>query len=760
MEKADVFSKLYEIVGRRQMNKSEFWAKYAKQLNEKQLQAVCAVHGPVLLLAVPGSGKTTVLMTRLGYMLFCEGISPQNILTLTYTVAATRDMERRFGEIFGGRSGNGVDGDGVGEKDVGRELVLGSRLEFRTINGICAKVIQRYAGMIGKKAFELVTEEKELGRVLTNIMVSYMEEYPTESDVNGMKTLITYCKNMLLSESEIQKLGEQEGVPLWEVYRAYNAYLREHGLMDYDDQMLYAYRLLKQVPELLRFYQERYRYICVDEAQDTSKIQHIIIKLLAGENGNLFMVGDEDQSIYGFRAAYPEALLAFEREHTGAQVLVMDQNYRSGAGIVAVADRFIGRNQDRHEKHMVAVRETEAEVRVTELKGRANQYGYLCKVAADCSRETAVLYRDNESALPLIDLLLRQGISYRMRGMDMGFFTHRVVTDVTNILRFAQDPYDTELFLRIYFKCKTYLKKPQAEQLCRISETENIPVLDAVDELRDVSDVVRGKCKAFQTHLRNMLDETPGKALYRIETPLGYGEYLERNHIDGNKLFILRMLAKQEEAVNGFLERLQKLRLLLQEGRQDEECQFILSTIHSAKGLEYERVYLLDVCDGVFPAQAIGPKTAATSQERKAFEEERRLFYVGMTRAKDELILFQLADRESCFVREVRSALGRNAQETGRGDRAAMAQTPRRKREVRKAYEIYAGKADTGKDSVNVELIIGERVIQRKYGAGVVNDVEYDAAGRASKFTVVFDSGVEKAFMFPIAFRSGMRLEG
>lgn len=740
------------------MDKSEFLEKYARQLNDKQLQAVCAVHGPVLLLAVPGSGKTTVLVTRLGYMLFCEKIAPQNILILTYTVAATRDMERRFGEIFGGRSGKGVDGDGVGGKDAGGEFALDGRLEFRTINGICAKAIQRYAGMIGKRAFELVTEEKELGRILTNIMVSYMEEYPTESDVKGMKTLITYCKNMLLSETEIKKLGEQEGIRLWEVYKTYNAYLREHGLMDYDDQMLYAYRLLKQVPELLRFYQERYQYICVDEAQDTSKIQHIIIKLLAGENGNLFMVGDEDQSIYGFRAAYPEALLAFEQEHPGAQVLVMDQNYRSGAGIVSVADRFIGRNHDRHEKHMVAVRDTVAEVHVTELKARANQYGYLCKVAADCSRETAVLYRDNESALPLIDLLLRQGIPYRMRGMDMGFFTHRVVTDVKNILRFAQDPYDTELFLRIYFKCKTYLKKTQAEQLCRISVTENIPVLDAVDELRDVSDMVRGKCKAFQTHLRNMADETPGKALYRIETPLGYGEYLERNHLDGNKLFILRMLARQEESVNGFLERLQKLQGVLQEGRQDMECKFILSTIHSAKGLEYERVYLLDVCDGVFPSQVIRPQTA-TYQERKTFEEERRLFYVGMTRAKDELILFQLADRESCFVREVQSVLGRGTQETKRGDRADTGQTSRQKRNGRKAYDVYTGKADTGKNSVDFELIIGERVVQRKYGAGVVNDVEYDVAGRASKFTVVFDSGVEKAFLFPIAFQSGMRLE-
>lgn len=705
------------------MDKQVFLTQYVSHLNENQLKAVQTIHGPVLMLAVPGSGKTTVLVHRLGYMLFCEGICPGNILTLTYTVAATNDMACRFAAIFG--------------EEYAKEL------EFRTINGICAKVIQRYAQMIGKPAFNLITDEKMTGKILTDILVKNLPEYPTESEVKNTKTLITYCKNMLLSEDEIREKGEQEGIPLLEIYMEYNKYLRNHQLMDYDDQMIYAYRLLKGSSKLLHFYQEKYKYICVDEAQDTSKVQHIIIGLLAGKNGNLFMVGDEDQSIYGFRAAYPEALLNFEKDHPKAQVLVMDQNYRSNAKIVSAADRFIQNNQSRHKKHMVATRAAEKEIDVIELKSRANQYSYLIKVAENCSRETAVMYRDNESALPLIDQLDRQKIPYRMKSVDMAFFTHRVVTDVTNILRFALDPYNTELFLRIYFKCQTYLKKNQAEHLCRISQEKKIPVLDAVEDLMGMNGMVKGKCKSFATHLKNMVTESPAKALYRIETPLGYGEYLERNNIDTNKLFILKQLAYQEKSVEGFLARLDELCDMLKHSRQDANCPFILSTIHSSKGLEYDRVYLMDVCNGVFPNQVLRGK-GATPEEKKTFEEERRLFYVGMTRAKNELHIFRLADTGSCFIKEMRGI-----QSNQTTTRSLI--SDRYKKTARQAPKI------TLVDEF--ELIIGERIVQKKYGAGVVSDVWYDEEGNVSRFMVTFDTGEEKTFVFPVAFSSGMRLE-
>ncbi len=708
---------------RKVMKKEEFLTQYAAHLNEKQRKAVQTVQGPVLLLAVPGSGKTTVLVHRLGYMLYVEGIRPENILTLTYTVAATKDMSRRFASVFGEE--------------------YGGALEFRTINGICARIIYRYGQMIGRSAFELVKDEKMTGKILTDILIGQLPEYPTESDVKGARTLITYCKNMLLPEEEIRKLGEKEGIPLPEIYKEYNQYLREHGLMDYDDQMLYAYRLLKGSPELLQFYRDKYRYLCVDEAQDTSKIQHIIIGLLAGKNGNLFMVGDEDQSIYGFRAAYPEALLNFEKDHPGAQVLVMDQNYRSGAKIVAAADGFIQRNSARHEKHMTAVREEGSEIHYIELRNRLNQYGYLAKVADGCLRETAVLYRDNESAIPLVDQLERRGIPYRMKNVDMAFFTHRIVADVTSIIKFAFDPGNTELFLRIYFKCQTFLRKDQAEQLCRISARKRIPVLEAVDYADGINGLVTGKCRALATHLKNMRKETPSKILFRIETPLGYGEYLDRNNMDRNKLAILKVLAYQETSAAGFLSRLGYLQNILKNQKGEADCPFILSTIHSSKGLEYDRVYLMDVFDGVFPDKTAGQSASATEQEKKDFEEERRLFYVGMTRAKNELSVFKISDRESCFIKEMRRPSGKK--------RAAAAG----------GREMMPG----NRVPDDYDPVIGERVVQIRYGAGTITDVEYDGGGEAGdgktgRFTVTFDSGRERIFRFPAAFQAGMMLEG
>ena len=617
------------------MDKSLFLNKYTSHLNEEQKKAVVTVNGPILLLAVPGSGKTTVLVNRLGYMILCEGIDPKSILTLTYTVAATNDMKRRFISIFGEEAA--------------------SDLEFRTINGVSYKIIQKYGKMKGKTPFDVLSDEKEVARVLTKIMSEVMSEYPTESDVKSAKTLITYCKNMMLSDDEIKKEGEKATIDLLTIYKAYNKYLKENSLMDYDDQMVYAYKLLTLSEDLLRYYRNEFKYICVDEAQDTSKIQHKIIELLAGTNGNLFMVGDEDQSIYGFRAAYPEALLDFEKVHSNAKVLVMNKNYRSNAKIVDMADLFIQNNKLRHEKHMVATRGPGSDVNFIELNKRYNQYSYLAKVAENCRIETAVLYRDNECAIPLIDMLERENIGYRIRGGDFAFFTHRVVTDVLNIMRFALNPKDTELFMQIYFKCKTYLRKPQAESICALSKEKNISVFEAISHAEDLNPHVKTKCKALRTNLRNMLDETPAQALYRIEKSMGYGDYMDSKNLDYDKLFLLRMLAFREETIQSFLNRIEYLRDKLKESEPDHSCNFILSTIHSSKGLEYDRVYLMDVFDDILPSNPSGHFGFSEKDEQRQYEEERRLFYVGMTRAKDDLTIFTSEDNVSTFVDDLKN---------------------------------------------------------------------------------------------------------
>ena len=658
------------------MTDKEFIDKYGQNLNNEQIAAIRSVEGFVLLLAVPGSGKTTVLVNRLGYMLYVKGIRPENILTLTYTVAATKDMARRFETLFG--------------------KAFANLLEFRTINGICYEIIREYGRRIGKKPFDLITDEKVSGKILTDIYTKVMEEYPTESDIKNVRTLITYCKNMLLTEAEIKKRGEDEGLDLLKIYTLYNAELKARSLMDYDDQMIYAYRMLKSSVDLLSFFKDRYKYICVDEAQDTSKSQHMIISLLAGENGNLFMVGDEDQSIYGFRAAYPDALLNFEKDHSSAKVLVMDKNYRSNAKIVETADLFIQKNFNRHKKHMCAEREASNEINYVTLKSRRSQYKYLLEMSGSNDSQMAILYRDNESILPLVDLLERENFSYRIKSADMSFFSSRVVVDVTNILKFALNPSDSALFMNVYFKFQTYLRKPEAEKMCHIADAKHSGILDAAEAL-NLNKRVLGNVRSLRTHFRNMASESPSKALNRIDKYMGYGDYLKDNNISANKI-------------------------------EDYKANLILSTIHSSKGLEYDNVVLMDVINGVFPSKIIKNFKSATPQEKRDYEEERRIFYVGITRAKDNLTILKYDDAPSLFTGEL---------------------SPKKK----KSAPITSGA------NIPDNLIIGERITQTKYGEGIIKDISWDDDEVPTKFTVEFDNGIERKFVYPFAFTTGMRIK-
>lgn len=653
------------------MTWTEFRNRFSIQLNQQQESAVQSVEGPVLLLAVPGSGKTTVLVTRLGYMIFCKGIAPERILTVTYTVAATKDMAERFACRFGAE--------------------MAERLEFRTINGICARVIQYCSWKSGRTAFSLLTDEKRIAAMLSGIYQRIEHSYPTESDLQNVRTLITFIKNRMLGEEEIRALEKDAEIQLLRIYKAYNAELREHQLMDYDDQMVYAYTMLQRFPWLREHFQQQYPYICVDEAQDTSKIQHAIIALLASRTENLFMVGDEDQSIYGFRAAYPDALLEFEQHHPGAQVLLMEENFRSDASIVRAADRFIQKNTLRHEKHMQPARPKQREIREIPLANRKAQYSYLLKVAEGCTAAyaadqeqravaadevkeradggpatdalhadkrrslspIAVLYRDHECALPLIDLLERNGVPYKMRNADIGFFTNRVVLDICNIIRLAENPLNTELFMQLYYKLGTYLRKQDAQSIADISQLEGLSVWDVALKHGGLNAYTKGKVRAIQTHMRNMLKESAGRAIYRIVEYMGYREYMERSEIKDTKLDILRILADQEDSPRHLVDRLEKLRQVLKEKSSERDCPFILSTIHASKGLEYDSVYLLDVIDGVLPAQIPKDLKKAEKTELEAYEEERRLFYVGITRAKDQLYVFTMKTQHSAFCDEL-----------------------------------------------------------------------------------------------------------
>ena len=651
------------------MDWNEFVNTFPIQLNQQQQEAVQSTEGAVLLLAVPGSGKTTVLVTRLGYMIYCRNIHPESILTVTYTVAATKDMSKRFSDRFGEE--------------------MAEKLEFRTINGICARIIQYYGRKIGKTPFELVKEEKNTTGMLVKICQEHGMGYPTESDLKNVRTMITYIKNMMLNEKEIQKLEEESDIRIRGIYQAYCSQMREKKWMDYDDQMLYAYKMLRMDSRLLEHFQNLYPYICVDEAQDTSKIQHAIIALLAAKSENLFMVGDEDQSIYGFRAAYPEALLDFEKDHPGARVLLMEENFRSNAKIVSAADKFIQKNTLRHEKHMKAAREAGADIRKISLKSRKAQYVYLMKIAQECSTETAVLYRDNECAIPLIDLLERKHIPYRMRNAELSFFTHRTVLDIQNIIRFAMNPKDTELFMQIYYRLKLFFRKEDALNYTNISKEKDIPVWDAILQYGNLEEYQQNHVRSLRRQMKKLPDMAGDKAVDQILVYMGYQDYLKKMGMNANKLEIVKMIGSREDSPEKLLERLKELERIIREKKEERECRFILSTMHASKGLEYDTVYLLDVVDGILPEKVLTSMNTASKEEIGAYEEERRLFYVGVTRAKNQLNIFATG-KPSRFCNEL---LEKNI-----------------------SAESYQKLSD--------ELGEGVIVKHRKFGKGVVTEIE------------------------------------
>lgn len=684
------------------MTYEQWKTKYRIDLNDQQEQAVRATEGYVLLLAVPGSGKTTVLVTRLGYLLFGRGVPPEHILTMTYTVTATRDMRARFAGLFGEE--------------------LADRLEFRTINGVSARIIRSYERTMGRKAFDLIHDEKELSALVGDAYRRVLGEFPAESDVKAMRTAITYAKNQMLSRDEIEAMDRDlKGFP--GIYWEYDRVLKQQGRMDYDDQMVYAWQILRRHPEILRAFQARCRYLCVDEAQDTSKIQHKIIALLARGSGNLFLVGDEDQSIYGFRAAWPQALLEFDRVHPDARVLLMERNYRSAKSIVELADRFIQSSPDRRPKHMTAVREEGGAVREIALYDRKSQYSYLVKVARNCTRETAVLYRDNDCALPLIDRLEREGIPYRCRQMDGSFFTHRTTRDITDIIRLALDPADGETFLRIYYKFGAGITKAAAETAVRQGGAR--PVLEVLGEDGSLSPWSRKRCKGLQTHLNSLAGERADKAVYRILNFMGYGAYLQERGMDLNRAHILEALGEQEPTPARLLDRLEELKALVQDGAGERDCPFLLSTIHSSKGLEYERVFLMDVIDGILPKD--GPEESGA--------EERRLFYVGMTRARDELSVFTFRKPgySSAFAGEV-FPKGNPPEKTAKKPLEVKKVTPKEQERARNLAK---------------DFLPGQRVSHRQFGPGVLEAKQGDLA------TIVFDSGARKTISLSIAIQAG-----
>ena len=605
----------------------QFCQKYGISLNKQQERAVQAVEGANLLLAVPGSGKTTVLVARLGYMILCKNINPDRILAMTFSKQAAKDMRQRFCKVFGEQ--------------------LGQCVEFHTIHSVANQIVKRYAFLARKTPPKLLEDNKAL---IIDILKEHLGEYPSDNDIAEAQAAITYIKNMSLSAEEIPEqdfaIDEME-----KVYAKYQEIFAAQRLMDLDDQVVFAVQLLKALPQLLAEYHQRYSYICIDEAQDTSKAQHELLYLLVGNRSNVFMVGDEDQSIYRFRGAFPQALIDFKETYANPYILWMETNYRSTPEIVNVAARFIARNQNRYPKNMVAHRPSGDAVQRIDVASRKKQYAAILEIAKKNPVDTAVIYRDNDSAIPLIDLLTKNSLPYRCPKKEFRFFTNKIVLDVVAFMKLHQNPRDVESFQRICYKSDFYLDKKTVEYACNNVRRRNVTFAETLKEQAKRFDKIERQVRNFEDYVRRTADMGALEFLRYLDAN-GYGTYMEKNHLDHNKFELLVALADANPSIPEFLARLDQLRELTADNVQDSKTGIILTTAHSSKGLEYDTVYLMDVYDGQFPGSN-ATEVLGRKHNMDLIQEERRLFYVAMTRAKNHLHVFAIKGKTTSFVDEI-----------------------------------------------------------------------------------------------------------
>ena len=607
------------------MSINEFMDKYKLNLNNQQKEAVENINGKILLLAVPGSGKTTVIVSRIGYMIYCKNISPENILTLTYSVSATKDMKRKYSNIFGENN----------------------KLQFRTINSFCVSVIREFERHTGRKAFELFRNNEE---ILSHLYIKLKKDFPNETVIKDINSQITYANNMLLSDEQIKQI-KNDNIDFYKIYKEYENYKIKNKIMDFDDQLKYAYSILKNYKNIKEKFMNRFTYINVDEAQDTSKIQHEIIKLLV--NKNIFMVGDEDQSIYKFRAAYPKALLDFEKVYKNSKVLYMETNYRSTPEILQIANNFIKQNVNRKDKNIIPYRKSGQTVKITEIENYEDQYNYLLNILKDSNEQTAILYRNNESAIPLIDIFMKNNVNFKIKEGETLFFNHKLVKDIKNFIKFYFEPNNIKIFEEIYYKINCGISKNIINKLKiklnRINNNANIlDVLTTIDEvlfwqIRKINDI---KLKMSFWKNKNTYE-----IINSILKDLEYEEFIKRKKEEKNvylqKINILLSIAKQNPDLKKFLLRLDELEEKIKEGN-NEETNIILSTIHSSKGLEYDNVILIDVIQGILPC--IDKPDSKNLEKLDEYEEEVRLFYVGITRAKNVLKIFKYVKQFGNYV--------------------------------------------------------------------------------------------------------------
>lgn len=710
-------------------------------LNDMQKEAVKATDGPLLIMAGAGSGKTSVLTRRIAYLMVEKGVAPWNILAITFTNKAAREMKERIGKLLG-----------PGADDIW----------ISTFHSMCVRILRRDIDRIGiSRNFSILDTTDQLSVIKSILKERNID--PKKFDPRSILGSISGAKNELITPDEYEKTagGMYEQVAS-DVYRDYQKKLLKNQSLDFDDLIMTTIQLFQRVPEVLEFYQRKFQFIHVDEYQDTNKAQYLLVKMLASRFQNLCVVGDSDQSIYRWRGADIANILSFEKDYPTASVILLEQNYRSTQRILEAANGVIKNNMNRKAKNLWTQNDEGQKINYyrADSESAEGQFvaGKINQLVSSQGRKLsdfAILYRTNAQSRVIEEILLKSNINYTIVG-GIKFYDRKEIKDILAYLRLIANPDDDISLARVINVPKRGVGSTSVDKIAQYALDNDLSLFGAIEQIEfaGVSARVVSAMVDFRELVRNLtnmqdylsvtelaeevIEKTGYREMLKTEKTIEAQSRLE--NID-EFLSVTQNFEKNSDD-KSLVAFLTDLALVADIDKLDEDDDaskeaVVLMTLHSAKGLEFPVVFLMGVEEGVFPH-------SRSLMEEAEMEEERRLAYVGITRAEKELFITNAKMRtlfgrtsmnpESRFISEIPSNLLENLNEVQKSAApfAAKARPERRPQANRPIA------ASTGGDEI--AWSVGNKAEHKKWGIGTVVSVKGEGEGK--ELDIAFPSPV------------------
>ena len=756
-------------------------------LNDKQKEAVLNTDGPCLVIAGAGSGKTKVLTHKIAYLMAKKNIKPWNILAITFTNKAANEMKQRVENLVG---------------EAAKDMWIG------TFHSICVRILRKTIDRIGFDSSFLIFDTSDQKTLIKECMKTLKIDDKMFTDKSVLAEISNGKNEMLEPKAYMVKYaGDFRREKIGEIYELYQKRLKENNAIDFDDIINFTIKILTENPDILEYYSEKFKYILVDEYQDTNKAQFTLVTILASRYGNITVVGDNDQGIYSFRGADISNILNFEKDYPGTKIIKLEQNYRCTGNILNAANAVIKHNENKYEKKLWTQNDEGELPTIHRADDEYDEGRYIVEQINHLKREEyfknsdfVILYRMNSQSRAIEEILRREDIPYKIVG-GLKFYERKEIKDIISYLRLIYNPSDNISLKRVINEPKRGIGKTSVDNVQEISENTGTSMFEII---KNAEQYGLNRLKANSQEFINLIEEMRSKIndlsiseiIKETLNKSGYVKALEaedtteaESRIQNLEEFLTVAIEfEEQEAENSLADFLEGITLSSDiDGMEETEDSVTLMTLHSAKGLEFNTVFLVGMEEGIFPGyKSIG--------EPKELEEERRLFYVGITRAKRYLYLTCSRKRTifgstsynaiSRFVNEIPKDLLNGYEETFEekeesfkdssykweyGSSSNKVSTYRLEENKEKSYatknlslsnsgyqfrtaENFLNSINNKKQNFGVDISKykeGQRVYHKKFGEGTINKIEPE--GEDYKIEICFDKAGTKRLMAKFA---------